>query len=48
MTYLELDQIPCDLAVDVARTLTARGWTGTITACSPDCPAHTELSPPAA
>ncbi|WP_289019364.1 type IV toxin-antitoxin system AbiEi family antitoxin domain-containing protein [uncultured Ornithinimicrobium sp.] len=48
MTYLELDQSPCDLAVDVARTLAARGWTGTLTPCGPDCPAHAALSPPVA
>ncbi|MGD8201691.1 type IV toxin-antitoxin system AbiEi family antitoxin domain-containing protein [Ornithinimicrobium sp. W1679] len=39
ISYLELDQKPCELAVDVARTLAVRGWTGTITPCSSECAA---------
>lgn len=38
-TYLDLDQRPCELAVDVGRVLQHRGWRGPVVACSPTCPA---------
>ncbi len=30
---------PCGVAAEQARVLRARGWTGTVRACRPDCPA---------
>lgn len=37
-TYLELDQIPCEVAIEVAAVLRQRGWPGPLLPCSPSCP----------
>lgn len=37
-TYLELDQTPCELAVEVGAVLIQRGWPGPLVPCSISCP----------
>lgn len=36
---LEIQHIPCDIALDIATVMRRRGWTGRFTACSPGCAA---------
>ncbi|WP_122262961.1 type IV toxin-antitoxin system AbiEi family antitoxin domain-containing protein [Ornithinimicrobium cerasi] len=44
VTPLELDQIPCEVARDVALTLERRGWSGQPKACSAGCPLADEAA----
>lgn len=37
-TYLELDRIPCEVALEIAMVLLQRGWPGPVVPCSPSCP----------
>lgn len=37
-TWWDVEDEPCDLAMDLASVLLHRGWTGQATGCSPTCP----------
>lgn len=44
VTPLELDQIPCEVALDIARALRHTGWTGRPKPCSESCPAAADAT----
>lgn len=40
VSFLELDKIPCEVAVEIGQVLMQQGWPGPVLPCSPTCPAH--------
>jgi very-short-patch-repair endonuclease len=41
VSFLELELIPCEVALEIAAVLRRQGWPGQVTPCSPGCPAAT-------